>query len=170
MQAWNGRAPPQERRGCDLECSPRPADGRELPCRATGAIPADQLLRKVVGSGVLNFRATDVGALPEILKQAAVWPQGMAITTELPALGMTPADLHTEKREQDKREQTALVERRSITFGTVDVDGGAPRPFHDVAAALAAAFEGGGFKARSGPARLEAFTGGPGKQPSKRGG
>jgi hypothetical protein len=134
------------------------------------SLPADQLLRKVVGSGVLDFRATDVAALPRILKQAGVWPQGMDATTDLAALGMTQADLQIEKREQEKREQRTLVERRSITFGTVEVDGGAARPFHDVAAALAAAFDGGGFKARSGPAKLEAFSGGPGKKPSRRGG
>jgi len=134
------------------------------------SLPADQLLRKVVRSGVLDFRAADAAAVPRILKQAGVWPQGMDPTTNLAALGMTPVDVQTEKREQEKREQRTLVERRSITFGTAEVDGGAARPFHDVAAALAAAFDGSGFKARCGPARLEAFTGGPGKKPSKRGG
>lgn len=141
--------------------------GRSAP---DWSLPADQLLRKVVGSGVLDFRAVVTDALPGILRQAGVWPQGMDATTDLTALGMTQDDLQTEKRKQEKREQRTLVERRSITFGTVEVDGGAPRPFHDVAAALAAAFEGGGFKARSGRANLEAFTGGPGKKPTRRGG
>lgn len=135
------------------------------------ALPSDQLMRKAVAAGVLDFRTVAAETLPAVLSQASIWPAGMPATTDLQTLGMTEADLQSERREQERREQEKLVERRSIKFGTVEVDGGSARPFDAVAEALSRAFADGGFKARSGRADLAAFEAGTlPKQTRKRGG
>jgi len=102
------------------------------------ALPSDQLIRKAVAAGVLDFRTVAAETLPAVLSQASIWPAGMLPTADLQMLGMTEVDLQTEQKEQERREQEKLVERRSITFGTVEVDGGSARPFDAVAARSAA--------------------------------
>jgi hypothetical protein len=133
--------------------------GRILP--PEWDLPSDQIVRKVVASGALDFRPVAEARLPTILQRAELWPAGMEQTLELPLLGMREEDLALEEQEEKCRTEADLKARRSIRFGTTMVDGGAPRPFDDVAAALAEALGGDAFRKRSGVADLEPATGGP---------
>jgi len=134
-------------------------------------LASDQIVRKVVASGALDFRPIAGARLPDVLRRSGLWPAGMEETLELALLGMREEDLALEEQEEKKRTEADLKAKRSIRFGTTMVDGGAPRPFDDVAAVLAAALAGNAFKKRSGLADLEPVTGGsPGRKKRSRSG
>ena len=133
-------------------------------------LPSDQIVRKVVASGALDFRPVDQAGAPLILKRAGLWPKGMTETLDLARLGMGENDLKLEEQEEKKRAEQLLKERRSIRFGSVDIDGGSARPFDDVAAVLGGALRGEAFKKRSGLADLEPVTAQASKRKRSRGG
>lgn len=124
-------------------------------------LPSDQIVRKVVASGALDFRPISAARLPDTLGHSDLWPAGMQPTLELQLLGMRQEDLALEEQEERKRSEADLKAKRSIRFGTTMVDGGAPRPFDDVAAVLSVALGGNAFRRRSGPADLEPIASGP---------
>jgi hypothetical protein len=140
--------------------------GRTLS--AEWELPSDQIVRKVVASGALDFRAVAEARLPTVLRRAGLWPTGMEQTLELSLLGMREADLALEEQEEKRRTDADLKAKRSIRFGATMVDGGAPRPFDDVAAALSEALRSDAFRRRSGVADLEPATGGPSSRRRRR--
>ncbi len=132
--------------------------GRAVPSDWT--LPSDQIVRKAVISGALDFRPVAEAGLPMLLRRANLWPAGMEPTLQLEPLGLREADLALEQQQERRRTEEDLRIRRSIGFGATMVDGGAPRPFDDVAAALAEALRGDAFRRRSGTVELEPATDG----------
>lgn len=118
------------------------------------SLPFDQVARRVIAAGVFDFREIAEDSMPAALARAKLWPEGMATTTTLKDLGLHEADLDARRKEEDKARQEELKEKRTITFGTIAVDGGAPGRLQLVAEALDKALSSKAFQARSGAATL----------------
>jgi hypothetical protein len=128
---------------------------RALP--ATWSLPAEQIVRAAMSSGCLDFRPLDLQSLPKALALGGLWPTGAAASLDLEPLGLSPDDLEAERKQEEAALERAQRAKRSITFGEVDVDGGAETPLQAVAQAFGNAFDAPSFRARSGPATLERF-------------
>jgi hypothetical protein len=121
--------------------------------------PADLLARAAVTSGTFDFERLTARTLPAALHRADLWPANMDLTDEISKLGLTEEDLAGETQAEQRRQETQLRERRSVTFGEQSVDGGAETCLEDVAQALEAALASDEFRQRSGRASLNAFSG-----------
>jgi len=97
--------------------------------------------------------------MPAALSRATLWPASMPLTENVDALGLTPDDLASEELEERRRKERALLERRSVTFGDTNVDGGGETCLDDVARAMQDALASKDFSRRSGQAKLAAFSG-----------
>ena len=128
---------------------------RGLP--ASWALPAEQIVRAAMVSGCLDFRPLDLQTLPAALAMGSLWPVGAATSFEFEPLGLSPNDLEAERQQEHAVLEQAQRATRSVTFGEVEVDGGAEAPLQAVAQALGDALSAPSFRARSGPARLERF-------------
>ena len=131
------------------------------------SLPVEQVARRVVASGVFDFRDVEVEGMPEALRRAKLWPDGMKATTRLDDLGLQEEDLNARAREEERVRQQDLKEKRTIIFGTTPVDGGAPGRLQLVANALEGALSSKKFQARSGPATLLPVQSGGGDGASK---
>jgi hypothetical protein len=117
----------------------------------------EQLAREAVASGYLDFRMLTGDSLISILARAKLWPVGMPPSVSLSLVGLSDEDLKAEEKQEEQRRQAILKAKRSVTFGSVDVDGGEDGCLEKVASALQAVFASEGFRNRSGVANLEAF-------------
>lgn len=132
--------------------------------------PAEQITRLALAAGVLDFRPLNASDLPAALRRAGLWPAEMEPTLDLERLGLTKADLTARAEAEERTRQERLRERRTITFGATEVDGGAPGSFQSVSEALEAGLSSKAFQKRSGEAHLLPLpaTGGGGGKGSKR--
>lgn len=128
------------------------APGRQTVAELS--LPVEQVARRVVAAGVFDFREIVEDAMPAALARAKLWPYGMATTTTLKDLGLDEADLDVRRKEEEKARQEDLKEKRTIAFGTIAVDGGAPGRLQLVAEALDKALSSKAFQARSGAVTL----------------
>jgi hypothetical protein len=124
---------------------------------ATWTLPAEQIVRAAMGSGCLDFRPLDLQTLPAALAMGSLWPVGAAISLELEPLGLSQGDLEAERQQEQAALERVQRAKRSITFGDVEVDGGAEAPLQAVAQAFGDAFSAPSFRIRSGLAKLERF-------------
>ncbi len=118
------------------------------------SLPVEQLARRVVATGVFDFREIAEDEMPAALARAKLWPYGMATTITLKDLGLDEADLNARRKQEETARLEDLKEKRTITFGTISVDGGAPGRLQLVAEALDRALSSKAFQARSGAATL----------------
>lgn len=116
--------------------------------------PAEQIGRLAVASGLLDFEVLTQNALPGMLSRAGLWPTGMKPTLDFGQLGLDEHDLQKRREKEEKDRREIQKQKRTVTFGTANVDGGLEGRFQLVAQALEAAFESKGFQKRSGEANL----------------
>ncbi|WP_322053055.1 sacsin N-terminal ATP-binding-like domain-containing protein [Paraburkholderia bannensis] len=89
-----------------------------------GAADAQQLVRKLDQTGLLDFEVIAPGALPTLLRRAGCWPANMPTTEALHDLGLTAEDLKQEEQDARERSLKAEVTRRSINFAGRSLDTG----------------------------------------------
>lgn len=116
--------------------------------------PADQIIRACLGSGVFDFRPVLAAELPTFLSRAGLWPAKMPISLSIDDLGIQAADLEDERKKEAQRVLEAQKRRRTIAFGTTDIDGGSESCLTEVSQALDAIVGSQAFWKRSGPAVL----------------
>ena len=139
------------------------AENRTVP--ACWANRAEQLAREAVGSGTFDFDNITDENLPAALHRARMWPDNMPRTVSLPDLGLKDADLASEQEAEKQDRDADLKRKRSVRFGTVDIDGGSETPLDDLARILESALISNAFRRRSGPTQLKPFVPGPRTQP-----
>ncbi|RIV86395.1 hypothetical protein D2V17_09520 [Aurantiacibacter xanthus] len=122
----------------------------------------EKIARLAVASGLLDFEVLTQNALPGVLSRAGLWSTGMKPTLDLGQLGLDENDLQERREKEEKDRLEIQKQKRPVTFGTTDVDGGLEGRFQLVAQALDAAFESKEFQKRSGEANLPPLASGVG--------
>jgi hypothetical protein len=131
---------------------------RHLP--SAWKLTSELLTRELMGSGVLDFRVLEKHEVPAAFARAKLWPSGMPASSILSDLGLSDDDLEVKAKEDEKLRQEDLKAKRSITFGSISVDGGGESPLDQVANVLDAALSSKAFLQRSGKSVLRPFTAG----------
>ncbi|CAN7678793.1 ATP-binding protein [Pseudomonas sp. LjRoot263] len=126
---------------------------------------AEHIARAAMTAGALDFRRLEEGSLPAALALADLWPATMPRTLELGALGLNLRDLEHQGRAEQEVYNSELKRRRTVTIGSLDIDGGAEGAFQAIADALETALSDTAFQVRSGPANLREF---PANEPPPR--
>ena len=129
---------------------------------ATQLAQRDQVGRTALASGAMDFAPLGPADLPACLARAGLWPQDMPQTLELQELQLSEADLAAKEVQEENDRQTKLKERRTVTFGKTEVDGGETDGLQKVAEALETVLSSAAFQKRSGAAELVPLTGGRG--------
>jgi hypothetical protein len=127
----------------------------------------ESLGRAAVTSGVFDFERLAEDDLAYALGRASLWPTGMPTIRDPAKLNLSTDDLDFEAREERRRQDRLLKERRSLAFGETEIEGGVEGWLEAVANAMQTTLDDRGFKQRSGPVTLLAF-GAAG--PTRRGG
>lgn len=120
--------------------------------------PADQIIRACLTSGVFDFKPVAAPELPAALGRAGLWPVGMPQSLSIQDLGIAVVDLEDERQKEAQRVLDAQKKRRTIAFGTVDIDGGSETCLTEVSQVLDAIQTSQAFWKRSGPAVLRPVT------------
>lgn len=140
---------------------------RKLPGSWTAK--SEVFVRDALATGAFEFLVIEESEVPAALAHGGIWPVGMPASIDLGDLGLVPADLDHQKREEQRQRETDEKKSRTMTFGGVDVEGGISGSLQAVVNALQAALSSKSFQTRSGPAILRPFPEGDERVPRKRG-
>lgn len=92
-----------------------------------GGADAQQLVRDMDQTGLLDFEVVPPDALPALLFRGGQWPTTMPTSDVLSVLGLTADDLKQEEQDARERHLKADVARRSVAFAGRALDTGSPR-------------------------------------------
>lgn len=119
------------------------------------AEPSDQIVRTCLTSGVFDFRTVLAPDLPAALVRAGLWPATMPVSLDLDTLKIEATHLDAERAREAQRILDAQKKRRSVSFGTVEIDGGSETCLSEISLALGSIVGSQAFLKRSGPAVLQ---------------
>ena len=95
---------------------------QNLPPHSSGHAP--EAIRCLNEKGLLDFeRIVPPLQLPGILHAANLWPTGMPLSLDLPALGLTFQDLDAAEEDREEQKRRAALRQRQILFGGRAFDG-----------------------------------------------
>lgn len=102
----------------------------EAWCRRNGiAVPIlwrnedpQTVTRHLEDSGLLDFDFIEDKSIPTLCHRAGCWPERMARTLEVKALGLDPATIEAETKRRQREREEKIIEERSIDFAGSRLD------------------------------------------------
>lgn len=115
-------------------------NGKALP-EAWQQGETQAVVRHVENCGILDFEPIRVEDIPALCLRAACWPNGMPLTLDRKALGLSNDDIEAEQERREHARQEREIERRSVFFGGSALDTADPKfaeDFQEMAASFLA--------------------------------
>ena len=77
-------------------------------------------------SGLLDFEPVEDQRIPALCRRAGCWPEGMAQSLQIEALGLDTATVEAEAKRRQRERDRKIIEERSIDFAGERLDPGDP--------------------------------------------